>query len=175
MRRATALLLGVALMLLGSAADAASDKTFAVNGIGITFEYPADFKLVRSLTFQKRAGSSAAARGAVALDNVNLIIVSRYNLRVAVTDANLARYKAEVDSVMGSLAGKRISGRRVRHGGLPGYEYRITLSKPPRGVSRMSVLFDRSTEYLINCQSTPPERQVLEAACRKALATLRRK
>jgi hypothetical protein len=37
------------------------------------------------------------------------------------------------------------------------------------------VLFDGSTEYLLNCQSTPPKRSKVEDACRKALDTLGRK
>ena len=175
MRRATLILLAAALVFGTAAHAGGGDKSLDVDGIGITFDYPSSFKKVGSITFQKSAGSKAAARGAVALDKVNLIIVSRYNLRVAITPTNLTRYKNEVDSVIGSLAGKRVGGRRVEHGGLPGFEYVISLTSPAKAVSHMAVLFDRKTEYLINCQSTPPKRQALNAGCAKALATLRRK
>ena len=169
------LLLSGLVLLLSTAAYAAGDRSFAVRGIGITFKYSSDFKLVRKLSFQKSAGAQAAARGAVALDDVNLIIVSRYDLRASVTAAKLPRFKHEIDLVIGKLAGKRVSGRRVEHGGLPGYEYAIALSRPANAVSRMVVLFDGATEYLINCQSTPPRRAALREACRKALQTIRRK
>jgi hypothetical protein len=175
MRRLTLPLLGAIALLLGTAANADSEKTFDADGIGITFKYPSSFKPIRKITFQKSAGSSAAARGAVALDSVNLIIVSRYNLRLAITSTNLGRFKGEVDSVIGSLAGRPVSGRRVTYGGLPGYAYRISLTKPTRVVSHMAVLFDQATEYLINCQSTAAKRTDLEAGCRTALGTLRRK
>ena len=175
MRRFTLLLVGAIALLGSTAASAGGEKTFDVDGIGITFKYPSSFEAIKKITFQKSAGSSAAARGAVALDSVDLIIVSRYNLRLAITAQNLQRFKGEVDSVIGSLAGKAVSGRRVSYGGLPGYEYRISLTKPTHVVSRMEVLFDRATEYLINCQSTAAKRASLEAGCRLALATVRRK
>jgi hypothetical protein len=165
----------VALALALPAYAGRGDKTFEADGIGITFKYPSSFKPAKTVTVHKSAGSKAVARGAVALDKLNLITVSRYDLRVAITAKNLGRFKGEVDSVIGQLARKRVSGRRVDHGGLPGYEYVISLSKPERAVSRMSVLFDGAVEYLLNCQSTPPKRAELEAGCRKALSTLKRR
>jgi hypothetical protein len=169
------MLVGAVTVLVGTPAHAGGDeKTFKARGIGITFEYPASFTSTSKVTFQKSAGSEAVARGAVALDKVNLIIVSRYNLRVPVTAKNLPRFKGEVDSVIGKLAGKPVSGRRVERGGLTGYAYVISLSSPAKAVSRMSVLFAGPVEYLINCQSTPAKRAALDAGCRMALATLRR-
>ena len=114
------------------------------------------------MSFGQSAGAAAAARGAVTLDSDNVITVSRYDLKVAIAKNNLAKFKGEVDSVIGQLAGKPVSGRQVEYGGLPGYEYAIELGKPANGLSRMAVLFDRATEYLINCQSTPPKRDTVE-------------
>ena len=51
----------------------------------------------------------------------------------------------------------------------------INVKNPPQGQSRMAVLFDRATEYLINCQSTPTSRDKIEEGCRKALDTLETK
>jgi hypothetical protein len=83
--------------------------------------------------------------------------------------------KSEVDKVIGELARKQVSGREVEYGGLPGYEYVIDLTKPASGQSRMVVLFDDRVEYLMNCQSTPPVRDVIEDACGRALDTLAKK
>jgi hypothetical protein len=80
-----------------------------------------------------------------------------------------------VDSVISKLAGKRVDGREVEYGGLPGYEYAVSLTKPANGLTRFVVLFDQATEYLLNCQSTPPKRSKVEDACRQALDTLSRK
>ena len=169
------MLVGAAILLLGAAAcGGGGDRTFEARGIGITFTYPSSSKPATDISFARRAGASAAARAGVALDKNNLIVVSRCDLKRAITAANLPRFKGEVDTVIGQLAGKPVSGRQVEYGGLPGYEYAIALSTPPNSISRMAVLFAQATEYLINCQSTPPERDEIEKACRKALDTLER-
>jgi hypothetical protein len=170
--RAALLLSGLAALLLSATACGAGDKTFNADGFGITFTYPSSFKPIKSITFHKSAGARAAARAGVALDGDNAIIVSRYDLRIAITDRNLSRYKREVDAVIARVAGKPVDGRRVVYGGLPGYEYRLSLAQPANGTTRMAVLFNRATEYLINCQSTPDKRSAVAAGCRMALSTL---
>jgi hypothetical protein len=176
MRRSALLLIGAALVL-GTAAcgGSSSDKAFDADGIGITFTYPSEFKPIERISFAQSAGADPAARGGVSVDAVNAIIVSRYDLRVAITNQNLARFKGEVDKVISQLAGKQVTGRKVEFGGFPGYEYSISVTKPANGLSRLLVLFDQATEYLINCQSTPEKRDTVEAACQTALDTLDRK
>lgn len=176
MRRTALLLVGVLALVFGATAcGGGGDKTFNANGIGVTFKYPSSFKPIKNFTFAQSAGAKARARGGVSVDSANAIIVSRYDLKVAITKDNLAAIKGEADNVISQLAGKRVSGREVDYGGLPGYEYAISLTKPANGLSRLVVLFDRATEYLLNCQSTPPKRNKVEDACRKALDTLGRK
>jgi hypothetical protein len=172
--RRSAFLVGLALMLGASACGGGDGgKTFDVDSIGVTFEYPSDFKLIKSISFGQSAGADATARAGVSIDSVNAITVSRYNLKVTITKDNLAKFKGEVDNVISQLAGKTVSGREIEHhAGLPGYEYTISLTKPANGVSRLLVLFDQATEYLMNCQSTPPKRDQVDKACRKALDTL---
>ncbi len=169
------MLAGLALLVLVGCGGGAGDTTFAADGIDVTFEHPATFKPIRNVTFGESAGAKPTARAGVALDRVNAIIVSRYDLRATITKTNLARFKGEVDGVISRLAGRPVSGRQVEHGGLPGYEYVIALKTPREGRSRMSVLFDGATEYLVNCQSTPEKRDTVEAACRRALDTLQTK
>jgi len=177
-RRAALLLAGIALLVLpgcGGGEKKGGDRTFDADGIGITFRYPATFKPVGNVTFSQSAGAEPKARAGVRLDRVNVIVVSRYDLRAKITKKNLARFKSEVDGVIGRLAGKRVDGREVEYGGLPGYEYAISLKAPPNGRSRLAVLFDDTTEYLVNCQSTPEKRQAVAAACRRALDSLKPK
>ena len=172
------MLAGLALLVgagCGGGDKSTGDRTFEADGIGITFRYPATFKPVGKVTFSQSAGAQPKARAGVRLDRVNVIVVSRYDLRAKVTRKNLANFKPEVDGVIGRLAGRRIAGRKVEYGGLPGYEYVISLKSPPNGRSRLAVLFDDATEYLVNCQSTPEKRQAVAAACRQALDTLERK
>jgi hypothetical protein len=175
MRRSALLLIGAALVLGLTACGGGSDETFDADGIGVTFKYPSDFEPIKNISFGQSAGADAAARAGVSIDTVNAITVSRYDLKVTIDKDNLAKFKREVDDVIGKLAGKPVSGREVEYGGLPGYEYAISLTKPPSGLSRLVVLFDQATEYLVNCQSTPDKRDQIEDACRKALDTLERK
>ena len=163
-----ALVLGIGVAGCGGGGE----KTFDVEEIGVTFHHPAKFKPLTNVTFGQTAGAKPAARAGVALDRVNAIIVSRYDLRIAIEKGTLARYKGEVDRVISQLAGKSVGGREVEYGGLPGYEYVIALKDPADGQSRLAVLFDQATEYLINCQSTPEKRDAVESACRTALDSL---
>lgn len=171
MRRGAPVLV-CALALAAVAGCGGGDKSFHQNGIGITFRYPSAFDQTSRVSFGESAGASAVARGAIALDRTNIITVSRYALKVPITKESLVRYKGEVDGVIGQLAGKPVSGQEVEYGGLPGYQYSIGLQKPANGASRMVVLFDKATEYLLNCQSVPDGRDAVEKACRTALDTL---
>jgi hypothetical protein len=175
MRRSALLLGALALLLGGSACGSGNDKTFEANGFGITFKYGPPFHPTRDIAFAQSAGAKPVARAGLAVDRVNAIIVSRYDLRVKITKETLAKYRREVDAVIAQLAGKPVSGQAVEYRGLPGYDYTISIQNPPNGQSRLVVLFDGATEYLFNCQSTPAKRDRLEAACRKALDTLEQK
>jgi hypothetical protein len=176
MRRTGLLLLSlIALAVETAGCGGGGDKSFDATGIGITFKYPSGFKQIKDVSFGRSAGANAAARAGISVDAVNAITVSRYDLKVPITKDNVAKFKGEVDNVISQLAGKRVSGHEVEYAGFPGYEYTISLTKPANGLSRLEVLFDRATEYLFNCQSTPPKRSKIEDACRQALDTLERK
>jgi hypothetical protein len=164
------LVLAAALAVAGCGGG--SEKTFDNDNIGITFKYSPSFHPITDINFGQTAGANAVAQAGVALDKVNALIVSRYDLNVNIDKDSLSKYKGEVDNVITKLAGHRVSGREVEYGGLPGYEYVINVKNPPQGQSRMAVLFDQATEYLINCQSTPTNRDKIEEGCRKALDTL---
>lgn len=174
MRRTLGVLAVLGLVLAAAGCGGGGTKTYEESGLNIAFAYPAGWGIVHNVRFSATAGAQAADRGGVGLDKDNAIIVSRFNLKIAVTKENLAGVKGEVDKVIGALADKRVSGREVEYGGLPGYEYAIAVRQPPRGISRLVVLFDGAVEYLINCQSTPEKRDKVEDACRKALETLQR-
>jgi hypothetical protein len=185
MRRGS-LLAALAIIVLGavtagcggsasSAEETSSAAQFDRRGFDITFEYPRDFAPDDNLRFASTTGEGHAASTAIGLDRENVIVVSRYDLLRPVTAENVLDVKAEVDGVITKLAGKQHSGRLIEYGGLPGYAYNVRLSAPPKGLSRVYVLFDGDVEYFLNCQSTPDVRYVLDAACQQALATLDRK
>lgn len=148
-------------------------ETFDRDGFGFTFEYPSSFDESADVSFASGAGDVTAEEDvAIALDESNGIILSRYELNIEVTAQNAGEVKGELDGVMSQLAGRELSGERVEVGGFPGYEYAFDLDEPPDGRSRFLILFDGRTEYAINCQSTPAQRAEVDAACQQALDTL---
>lgn len=174
MRRALVILLGIAALTLGaSACGNGGGGRYEETGLDITFKIPGGFHVAHDLRISKSAGAGPADRAAVGIDQDNLIIVSRYNLKATITATTLSKFKGEVDNVITSLAGKKVSGHEVTYGNLPGYEYVISVSDPPKGESRLEVLFDGATEYLVNCQSTPAQRDKIEKGCRTVLDSIK--
>jgi hypothetical protein len=155
-----------------SRSPGSGDAEFQRQGFDITFTYPGTLKEADDLMFGGMAGAADTGRAGVGINKANVILVNRYDLRRPVTDKNVDAVKWEVDSVIKSLAGRVVAGRRVEYGGLPGYEYRVPLTSPSGGVSRLFVLFDQQVEYFFNCQSTPETRVELDGACDQALKTL---
>ena len=147
-------------------------ETFEEEGFPFTFEYPGSLEDVTDVSFSSTVGGAAQDNKGVALDDDNAIVVSRYDLNVAVTAQNVEQVKAELDEVMSQASGMDVSGKQVEIGGFPGFEYTFELEEPPEGRSRFFALFDGRTEYTLNCQSTPEKRDELEAACQQAVDTL---
>lgn len=157
----------------GESSDTTSGR-FEQHGFEITFRYPQSLKDADDFSLGTTAGASDTARAGVGIDRDNMILVTRYELRLPVTKSNVAAVRGEVDGVIKGLAGREVAGRKVSFGGLPGYEYRVPLPAPKDGLSRLFVLFDGQVEYFFNCQSTPESRAQINGACDQALGTLER-
>jgi hypothetical protein len=161
------------LTLLAATATAGCGSTAArryeETGLDVTFEIPPRFSILHRMPVARTTGVPADT-AAIGAGQGNRIVVSRYNLRVTATEENLPRIKPEIDAVVGQLAGRRVRGRRVEFGGLPGYEYRLTA---PPVADRIVVLFRGGTEYLVRCGSTPKRRDDVAEACDAVLSSLR--
>ena len=156
-----------------SAVDRSSGKTFRNNDFGFTFRYPDDFEQGTVKSSAETAGGEPVAETALALDEDNALFIAKYALNVAVTGANIEDVVPEVDGLVRQLTGQPASGRTGEVGGLPAVRYdNVSLKEPPNGMSRLVFLFDQKTEYLINCQSTPSEREEVERGCDQVLSTL---
>lgn len=155
-----------------AAPEDAGPATFENPDFGITFEYPSSFETVDDLTFNRAAGSAAQATAGVALDESNLLGLQRFENPFAVTDENLDEVVPEADMLFSQLAGEPVKGIETEVAGLPAIEYDIPLQEPEEGETRVTVFFDGETQYLLNCQSTPEQREAVEAACDMALETL---
>jgi hypothetical protein len=173
MRRAALLLIATAFAAAGcGGGDGGGPKTFDDEEFAITFQYPASFEELEDVSIGSTAGAASKETRALGLNEQNVILVDRYDLRVEVTQENLAEVKPEVDRVVSQAAGQELSGEEIEVGGLPGYEYVFDLEDPPEARTRFLVLFHGATEYALNCQSTPPQRDEVDAACELVLDTL---
>ena len=172
MRRTLVILLGI-VALGASACGGGGSGRYEESGLNMTFKIPGGFHVAHDISVSRSAGASPVDRAAVGIDKDNLIIVQRYDLKVTITATNLSKYKGEVDNVIATLAGAKVSGHEVTYGNLPGYEYVISVTEPPKGESRLAVLFDGATEYLVNCHSTPDKRDKVEKACCTVLDSIK--
>jgi hypothetical protein len=173
--RALVLVLATAALVLG-ACGGGGDGRFEADGFAITFEYPEDFEESDDVTISEQRGSKAEASRAVGLDEDNGIIVQRYGLKRSIDRDNLELAKSEFDALVKTLSPDAAEGKVAEIAGLPALRY---ANVPVRSIedarSRLIVLFDGRTEYLINCQSTPDKRPEVDEACAMALETLRRR
>lgn len=170
-------LLILALTALGlGACGGGSDGRFDEKGFAITFEYPEDFEESDDVTISQQQGAEAEDSRAVGMDSDNGIVVQRYALQRGIDEEELDLAKAEFDALLADLSPDAKEGETTEVAGLPALLYAdVPVRSVERGQSRLVVLFDGRTEYLINCQSTPEKRDEVEEACDLAVETLERK
>lgn len=168
------LLIAICLASLGACGEEEANR-FEEEGFAIAFEYPDGFEETDDVTLSEQRGSEAQDSRALGLDEDNGIIVQRYRLQRSIDAESLDIAKAEFDQLVAGLAPDAPEGEQTEIGGLPALRYSgVPVSSPADAQSRLIVLFDGSTEYLINCQSTPEKRQEIEEACDLAVDTLER-
>ena len=171
------LLLPLVLIAFGlGACGGGGDGRFEADGFAITFEYPEGFEESDDVTINQQQGSEAEESRAVGLGSGNGISVQRYRLERRMDADTLVLAKGEFDRLVRALARDAAKGRMTEVGGFPALRYsKVPVRSVEKGQSALVVLFDRRTEYLINCQSTPDKRREIEEACDLAVETLERR
>jgi hypothetical protein len=148
-------------------------STFQEEGFPFTFEYPGDFELTEDVSFDQSLGGSSDEDLSLSLDENNGIILQRYTLGQEVDESNLALAKREFDALLSQGGVEASRGQTGETAGFPSLEYEsVALTVPEDGESRIVILFEGDQEYLLNCQSTPDEREEVDAACQQMLETL---
>jgi hypothetical protein len=149
--------------------------TFEEEGFPFTFEYPGDFEVTEDISFDQSLGGSSDEDVSLSLDEDNGIILQRFTLELEVDESNLRLAKREFDALFSQGGVEASPGQTGETAGFPSLEYEsIALTVPEDGESRMVILFEGDQEYLLNCQSTPDEREEVDAACEQMLETLAR-
>ncbi len=152
-----------------------SDRTFTDDDFAISFKYPGYLKRGRVTEVAESAGGEPVAQTALAIDEANAIFLAKYEVNAEVNDENIATFAPQVDQLVQQLTGRPVSGQTTRVGGFPAIRYDdVALNTPPQGQSRLVFLFDGAVEYLVNCQSTPEERDAITRGCDRVLTTMSR-
>ncbi|MDQ3679538.1 MAG: hypothetical protein M3378_03145 [Actinomycetota bacterium] len=124
------------------------DKTFQDPRFAVTFTYPGDFNVAEVSESGRSAGGKATDRTAVALDEDNLIFISKTQLTSSVAAGNVGQVVPEANGVVGQLSGKPAEGQVVEVGGLPGIRYpEFDLVDAPDKKSRLLFLFRTPSTY----------------------------
>jgi hypothetical protein len=167
-----AFLVCVAILLGSCGSSNDGPRRFDESGFGITFEYPRSLKHTDEVAVSQSSGKPDKTL-ALAVSKDSAIFVQRYRLLRAVTHANEDAARREIQAVLSRLSGQRVRSKRIKVGDLPAFRYEIrALRRPANGRSTIVVVLDGRTEYFINCQSVPKDRQELERACAQAIDTL---
>lgn len=149
-------------------AGAESDKTF--EGDGYSFSYPANWE-ERDPGMGFRFGTPTSETY-IGLNNTDLLGVLRAESPVPITDANVDDYTLEFAAAALDLfagnGGEMLQGPvRVTAGGLPGLRFEGWLNNVDdvRVESRVIWLFEKKTQYFMNCQYTPEHAKEMKQGC----------
>jgi hypothetical protein len=168
----TAPLFAVLVLVAGCSSSPDEPKTFHEDGFAVTFKYPRELERSTDVTFAHSVGPEAETV-ALAKSEDNLIAVQRFALSRPVAEEDADALRQQLDKMIGRLSGAPADGKRIDAGGLMAFRYEIEqLETPEDGRSTIIALFDRATEYVINCQSVPDGRDELARACERVIDTL---
>lgn len=160
------------LALAGCASSDEEVERFDEAGYGITFEYPGELDRTEDVELSETAGQAEDTL-ALGLSEDSAIFVQRYRLQQEVTDQNADAARREIDALLTRLSGSEVEGEPLEVGDLPSFRYELErLETPEGGRSTIVVVLDGRTEYFLNCQSVPDERDELEQACDQMIETL---
>jgi uncharacterized RDD family membrane protein YckC len=155
-------------------------KTY--RGHGVSFDYPAGWQEANKVQVGATAGGGNALwRTAVRVgtDEVSMVIVEAYRLGAPVTAENLAEVKPEAATAVRQLVeqgGGAVQGgpEDLTVGGLPALRFRVTTTVGATPVeSTLVLVFDRTTEYFLNCQHARHKAAEVQRGCDQVLRTFK--
>jgi hypothetical protein len=166
------------VVLVATIAACGSDdsdvSSFERDGFPFTFEYPANFTQTEDVSFNHSLGGGASGETvALALDRDNMLLLQSNTLNAEVDADTLSLAKTQFDRLLRQVD-PAADGEEGETGGFPSLAYdAVELTTLRQGQSRITILFNGAQDYVINCQSTPDDRDEVEAACDEALGTLK--
>jgi hypothetical protein len=149
-----------AVLLTGCSVSIGGDKkggTYSDHGVSL--KVPDGWHWSNKATYQAEAGKSLWSEGFGPGSGKNIVIVTAYATKVAITSANAERYASAVSSTIEGLiqaaSGTVNSGPIITTmGGMTGY--RFETSVPGDGGKTLDaelvMVWNGKTEYFVNCQ-----------------------
>jgi hypothetical protein len=164
---ACALCLALGIGACGSSGE--DTERFSAKGFAITFDYPGELQRVDNVDVAQTT-RPAQHTLALALTDQSGILLQRYRLAEHTTELEARR---ELESVLRRMTGVTARGEPIAVGDRPAFRYEVPrLRTPANGRSTVVVVIDGRTEYFINCQSVPADREQLDEACEQMIDTL---
>jgi hypothetical protein len=168
------MLAAAGLLAVGCGGGGEGDKTF--EGDGFSFTYPGDWIEFEPSESSASVGEPVSTVSLGPSEGPNGLQLNVYGLEASVTESNVEAVAAEVADVLGQVfrqAGGSMTAEpvRVTVGGLPGYSAEGTAVDPDgvRVESQVTLLFDGTTEYFLNCQFTPEHAEETKQGCAQIL------
>lgn len=130
--------------------------TFERDTFPFTFEYPDGFEFIDDVSGSYTLGGGSPDESvAMAMDEDNVLLISRFTLEGELNQGNLGLAKRWLDGQIQQLD-PDAAGEEGEIAGYPSLTYdAVTLTTPEELESRFIMLFEGNEEYVINCQSTP--------------------
>jgi hypothetical protein len=151
------------------------DKTF--EGEGYSFTYPGKWHQVEG-GGAAEIGDRVSSVTLAPSEGASGLTVNVYRLKVPVTESNIETFAPETASVTAQIfrqsGGRTTAGpKRVSAAGLPGFSAE-GMAVTPKGVhvqSLVTLLFDGTKEYFLNCQFTPDQAEETRKGCDQVLGS----
>jgi hypothetical protein len=161
-----------------TASGPSSSPAGTIGENGISFHYPTNWQRISGLGQSASTANRPLFEISVGIDDHDVVQLSSYQLQATVTDANIDAALGEFSSLFRRLAtqagGTVVTPFTVEHAtGLPGITGVIT-AKNPQGIdveSVIHVVFNGTSEYLLNCQYTADTKAEILTGCDQIVST----
>jgi hypothetical protein len=158
-----------------SGCGATGSASFNDEAYPFSFDYPGTWTLSRNVSSDDDIAAQQRKSVSVALkEPYDQVTLTEFKLKKKLPKGENG-FRPEVDRIVGNVVkgakGKAGKAKVVKYGDAPGYQYVITYPGG-EGVtlqSQLTFLFRGQYEYLINCQSSPENRDELQDGCDQIL------
>jgi hypothetical protein len=163
---------------VGGPGSALPLSVFDQPGIGIVFNYPVWLAGPTAVHDPPPAvGRPSTAGFALSMADYDGIGITRYDqaLNRPIDESGLDAIHPQLDALVARSSGIPVTGTKVYPGGLFGLSYELPMPGVADGHISKTMLFDGTTEYVLDCLSTQAHRTEMTQACQIALTTLHRR